>query len=65
MNRNKDGHLGAFDSATAGIEEAQKPSFSVENLRREEQEVRELEERKRVLEERVGSMERDLGGILR
>ena len=42
-----------------------KVTFSLSDLRREEEEVRELEEKKRVLEERVSGMERDLGGLLR
>jgi len=36
-----------------------------EDLRREEDEIRELEAKKRALEERVKGMERDLGGLLR
>ena len=48
-----------------GANGSQKPSFSLEDLRLEEQEVRELEQRKKELEERVSGMERDLGGLLR
>jgi chromosome segregation ATPase len=36
-----------------------------EDLRAEEQAVRELEQKRRALEERVASMEKDLGGLLR
>ena len=39
--------------------------FSMDDLRREEAEVRELEEKRRALEERVSGMERDLGGLNR
>ena len=36
-----------------------------EDLRREEEEIKELERKKAELEERVSGMERDLGGLLR
>jgi hypothetical protein len=36
-----------------------------EDLRIEEQEIKELELKKRTLEERVAGMEKDLGGLLR
>jgi len=38
---------------------------SDDELREEEQAIRELELKKRALEERVASMEKDLGGLLR
>ena len=38
---------------------------NVEDLKREEEEIRELEKKKRGLEDRVSGMERDLGGLLR
>ncbi|KAI6819014.1 hypothetical protein KC340_g13990 [Hortaea werneckii] len=38
---------------------------TVEDLRREEEEIRELERKKRNLEERVEGMGRDLGGLMR
>jgi len=40
-------------------------SVTEEDLRREDDEIRELEKKKRGLEERVSGMERDLGGLLR
>lgn len=41
--------------------------FPVEalDLKREEEDIRELERKKRGLEDRVSGMERDLGGLLR
>ena len=36
-----------------------------DDLRREDEEIRELEKKKRALEDRVSGMERDLGGLLR
>ncbi|KAL9586098.1 MAG: hypothetical protein Q9212_001136 [Teloschistes hypoglaucus] len=39
--------------------------ITVEDLEKEEQEIRELERKKRALEDRVSGMERDLGGLLR
>jgi hypothetical protein len=41
------------------------PALTEEDLRMEEQEIRELELKKRALEERVAGMEKDLGGLLR
>ena len=38
---------------------------TAEDLKREEEEIRELEKKKRGLEDRVSGMERDLGGLLR
>lgn len=38
---------------------------TLENLKREEEEIRELQKKKRDLEDRVSGMERDLGGLLR
>ena len=39
--------------------------ITMEDLEREEEEIRELENRKSMLEDRVTGMERDLGGLLR
>ena len=39
--------------------------YTLEDLEREEEEIKELENRKRMLEDRVSGMERDLGGLLR
>ncbi|KAK0264113.1 hypothetical protein LTR91_021286 [Friedmanniomyces endolithicus] len=39
--------------------------MTIEDLRREEEEVKELERKKRGLEERVTGMEKDLGGLMR
>lgn len=39
--------------------------LTAEDLRREEETVRELEQKKQTLEDRVSGMEKDLGGILR
>lgn len=43
-----------------------KPSVMTEDdLRAEENEIRELEAKKKMLEERIAGMERDMGGLLR
>ena len=54
---------GGYDEE--GTHEAVEPAVTEEDLRLEEQEVKELELKKRTLEERVSGMERDLGGLLR
>jgi type IV secretory pathway VirD2 relaxase len=41
------------------------PGMTEEDLRLEEQEIKELELKKRTLEERVTGIEKDLGGLLR
>ena len=43
----------------------EEPEVTADDLRREEEEIRELEKKKRGLEDRVSGMERDLGGLLR
>lgn len=71
MNGHKDGrgedyedHDGDPDIET---EEDGAQGFLVteEDLRREDEEIRELEKKKRALEDRVSGMERDLGGLMR
>ncbi len=39
-------------------------AYAEEDLRREEDEIKELEIRKKTLEDRVSEIERDLGGLL-
>lgn len=74
MNRNKDGGGDFEDDAIedaqlggAGINTDATQAFYVteEDLKREDEEIRELEKKKRGLEDRVSGMERDLGGLLR
>lgn len=48
----------------AGMETAA-PIMTEEDLRREEEEVRQLERKKKGLEDRVNSMGRDISGVLR
>lgn len=48
--------------AAKGTSEAMRTE---EDIRLEEQEIKELEMKKRALEERVAGMEKDLGGLLR
>ena len=38
---------------------------TLEDIRKEEEEIKKLERKKRTLEDRVSAMERDLGGLLR
>lgn len=65
MHHPRDGPLSDEEGYAEAADEPPKASFSLQDLKREEQEVRELEERKKTLEDRVSSMERDLGGLLR
>jgi hypothetical protein len=39
------------------------PTFTIEDLQAEEEEIRELEARKKTLEDRISGIERDLGGL--
>lgn len=70
MNRSRD-----FDDEEdeyAEAESQEQPEFgdgnypmTEEDMRREEEEIRELEQKKKNLEERVGALGRDLTGVLR
>lgn len=54
------------DEATAFVEPHRDVApITDDELRAEEQTIRDLEQKKRALEERVASMEKDLGGLLR
>ena len=71
MNKHKDG-TGGFDDhedEDFDIEETDGPAtqhqVTEEDLRREDEEIRELEKKKRNLEDRVNGMDRDLGGLRR
>ena len=39
--------------------------FTVEDMRREEEEIAELERKKKALEDRVTGMEKDISGVMR
>lgn len=39
--------------------------FTVEDMRREEEEIAELEKKKKALEDRVSGMEKDISGVMR
>jgi hypothetical protein len=54
-----------FEDGVLGSEPEERVEITDEDLRREEEEIRDLERRKKVLEDRVSGMERDLGGLLR
>ena len=73
MNKHNDGD-GDFDGGEdqaledeeANVVEAQGGTHvTEEDIRREDDEIRELEKKKRQLEDRVKGMERDLGGLMR
>jgi hypothetical protein len=53
------------DYAEGAVHQAAEPTVTEDDLRLEEQEIKELELKKRTLEERVAGMEKDLGGLLR
>jgi hypothetical protein len=52
------------DTEDAEVETAA-PIVSIEDLRQEEEEVKQLEQKKKGLEDRVNSMGRDISGVLR
>lgn len=56
---------GAPPDVGAGDGKLGEMPITVEQLEREEQEIRDLERKKQTLEDRVSGMERDLGGLLR
>ena len=68
MNKSKDDdeidELGNKDSER-NLPGANEFQVSPEDLKWEEDEIRELEKKKRALEDRVSGMERDLGGLSR
>lgn len=41
------------------------PAFNIEDMMKEEEEIKDLERKKRGLEDRVTGMEKDLGGLMR
>lgn len=53
------------DDEDGGVHPAAGATVTEEDLRIEEQEIKDLELKKRTLEERVAGMEKDLGGLLR
>ena len=55
----------AEPSRTIPLNLSQAAPMTEDDLRREQELVKELENRKRTLEERVEGMQKDLGGILR
>ena len=72
MNRHKDGDVDDDDDTEAlededvnAIEGQGEIHVTEEDIRRENDEIRELEKKKQQLEERVKEMERDLGGLRR
>lgn len=65
LNRSRDYIDDEPEDAEAG---SQAPTFqpmTEDDLRREEEEVKQLEKKKRGLEDRVNSMGRDISGVLR
>lgn len=64
MNRPRNFDAGEDD----GIAQSQQPAevpMTAEDMRREEEEVKELEAKKQMLEERVNAMEQDIKGVQR
>jgi len=60
LNRNRD-FLDEIEDAEE--EQPEAPVLSEEDLRREEEEMKQLERKKRELEDRVHSMSRDISGL--
>ena len=73
INRHKDGDVDDDDDDTEALEDEDvvategqvETNVTEEDIRRENDEIRELEKKKQQLEERVKEMERDLGGLRR
>ena len=71
MNKHKDGDVDddddneIEDEDVNAIESQGETHVTEEDIRREDDEIRELEKKKQQLEERVKGMERDLGGLRR
>ena len=57
---------GALEDEEANVGERQGAIYVTEDdIKREDDEIRELEKKKRQLEDRVQGMDRDLGGLMR
>lgn len=65
MNRSRDYIDDEPEEIEAGPEAPAFQPMTSEDLKREEEEVRQLEKKKRGLEDRVNSMGRDISGVLR
>ncbi|KAF2234206.1 DASH complex, subunit Spc34 [Viridothelium virens] len=67
MNRPAEFEDDGFDEDAGGGEEGieHTTAFTVEDMQREEEEIKELERKKQGLEDRVSGMEKDLGGLMR
>lgn len=65
MNRSRDYLDDEPEEAEAETEAPAFEPMTAEDLRKEEEEVRQLEKKKRGLEDRVNSMGRDISGVLR
>lgn len=71
MNKHKDGDLDDGDDEVLEDEDMNADGrqggidVTEEDIRREDNEIRELEKKKRQLEDRVTGMDRDLGGLMR
>ena len=73
MNKHKDGDVDDDGDDTEALEDEDvnaiegqgETHVTEEDIRRENDEIRELEKKKQQLEERVKEMERDLGGLRR
>lgn len=67
MNKHNDDHGDSDDADGEALgDEGQGAIYATEeDIRRENDEIRELEKKKRQLEDRVKGMDRDLGGLMR
>ena len=53
------------DDGEADVEAPVLEEFTIEDMRREEEEIAELERKKKALEDRVAGMEKDISGVTR
>lgn len=69
MNRPKEYDEDGLDEGEEAtqhlVQDQEELPMTADDVRREEEEVRELERKKRGLEDRVNSMGRDISGVLR
>lgn len=65
LGHDEDHNLGNEQTNVLAATHSEAATITDDELRAEEQAVRELDQKKRLLEERVASMEKDLGGLLR
>lgn len=62
---NKPRDYGDNEDGDIEVEAPALEDFTLEDMRREEEEIAELEKKKKALEDRVSGMEKDISGVMR